>query len=346
MHIMSKKKALMWVLGSVAATVTLIFAWFVFQHLREEYHFYLHFPANILSDKVHTRTKTADELADKVRVLCFVTTMHGKEENAVAVNATWLKRCTRHLFVSSSPLNFFSQDEVLVLTEVPEGRDHLTAKTFAALKYLYQHELDKFDWFIKADDDSYLIVENLRLLLSRYSPDNPVYLGHHYQSKRWKAGNGYMSGGASYVLSRQALRIMVEKGLPENGGVCRPQEPDEDVEVGKCLYALGIQPHTTVDVYGRETFHPGHLQEAYFTARDSGYSIHPKQMGPNCCSQLTITFHHLSVKTIYTLELLLYHIDVYGRHSDDATLRQTLFKSGEELLPPKDNEDEALNLSY
>ena len=33
--------------------------------------------------------------------------------------------------------------------------------------------------------------------------------------------NGYMSGGASYVLSRQALRIMGRDGLPQNGGICK-----------------------------------------------------------------------------------------------------------------------------
>ena len=64
---------------------------------------------------------------------------------------------------------------------MPEGRDHLTQKTFAALSHLYRHELADYDWFLKADDDVYVIVENLRLMLSHLSPDLPVYLGHHFR---------------------------------------------------------------------------------------------------------------------------------------------------------------------
>lgn len=61
--------------------------------------------------------------------------------------------------------------------------------------------LDKADWFLKADDDTYVIVENMRLLLSRFSPDKPVYLGRRF---RRFVHQGYMSGGAGYVLSRES----------------------------------------------------------------------------------------------------------------------------------------------
>ena len=68
---------------------------------------------------------------------------------------------------------------------MPEGRNHLTAKTFAALNHLYHMEVDNYDWFLKADDDAYVIMENLRLLLSQFPKDRPVYLGHHFRSVGW-----------------------------------------------------------------------------------------------------------------------------------------------------------------
>ena len=93
--------------------------------------------------------------------------------------------------------------------KVPEGRVHLTEKTIAALKYLYANHLDDYDWFLKADDDVYIIMENLKFLLSHYKPQEPVYLGHLFKKySKW----GYMSGGAGYLLSKEALRRVIEQG--------------------------------------------------------------------------------------------------------------------------------------
>jgi hypothetical protein len=58
---------------------------------------------------------------------------------------------------------------------------------------------------------------------------------------------------------------------------CRPEEPDEDVEVGRCLEQVGVQPYRTVDKYGRETFHPWNLPKTLFSEKASKYPLHKKQ---------------------------------------------------------------------
>ena len=92
---------------------------------------------------------------------------------------------------------------------VTEGRNNLWSKTKRAFAYMYEHHKDEADWFLKADDDTYTVVENLRYMLQPYDASKPIYFGCKFKPY---VSQGYMSGGAGYVLSKEALRRFVKQG--------------------------------------------------------------------------------------------------------------------------------------
>lgn len=145
-------------------------------------------------------------LRERTRVLCWIPSTEANLQGKVKViNETWVPRCNGYVF-------FIETKKVLhdvVSLDTPSGYYNLTAKSFAAIAYLYRHYLHQYDWFLKGDDDAYVIVENLRFVLAHYDPSTPVYLGHLY--KRFHRA-GYMSGGASYVFSSGALKLLYEEG--------------------------------------------------------------------------------------------------------------------------------------
>ena len=187
--------------------------------------------------------------------MCWVMTSPGNlKSKAQHVYATWAKRCNKVLFMSSkSSASSAAQVPGVVELPVSEGRENLWAKTKEAFKYVYHHHLDAYDWFAKLDDDTYLVVENLRYFLSDKNPQDPLYFGRRFKPY---VKQGYMSGGAGYVLSKEAVKRFVETSLNDADHCRADSGGSEDLEIGKCLQSAGVVAGDTRDELGRERFHP------------------------------------------------------------------------------------------
>ncbi|XP_059489322.1 glycoprotein-N-acetylgalactosamine 3-beta-galactosyltransferase 1-like isoform X2 [Neocloeon triangulifer] len=263
----------------------------------------------------------ARKMSEDVRVLCWVmTSPENHEEKAVHVKATWGRHCNKLIFISDE------DDESLPALKLPgvrPGRDGLWSKTVAAFKYVHENCSDEYDWVLKADDDTYVVVENLRKMLLPYSPKDPLYFG--FRIKNPNMPEGYMSGGAGFVLSKEAVRRVVTEAFDGKHKDCKLstyESEADDVLIAQCLYPVGVKIGESRDALGRNRFFPfdseWHTHPHNKDSKDWWYWDYiwwPSDETVDNCSDEVISFHYMDKFKMYMMEYLVYHVRPFGvRH--------------------------------
>ncbi|XP_064105869.1 glycoprotein-N-acetylgalactosamine 3-beta-galactosyltransferase 1-like isoform X1 [Macrobrachium nipponense] len=250
---------------------------------------------------------------DGPRVLCYILTGPTTHQTALHVKNTWGQRCDKTVFFSTQSHEEL-QPEIL---DIPEGYVYLWAKTKAALTHLHRH-YPSYDWYLKADDDTFVIVENLRYFLLDKNPDEPVYYGVKFKKL---VKQGFMSGGGGYVLSREAVKKFVVEGLQmANQALCPSMDSKgvEDVNLGMCMEAIGVKAGDSRDAFGKPRFFSHNPMSLFYKAPLINkfhwywrYLWYKHDVGPDCCSPHIVTFHDVEPRMMWTLEGLLYRMQIH-----------------------------------
>ena len=174
-------------------------------------------------------TSVATTLHDRVRIVCVVmTTSGGLNAASRDARATWARRCDDVMYASSVA------DSRFPTVAIPEGPD----RTWRAMQYAQAHYIS--DWYFKVEDNTFVVVENLRYLFSKYNATQPLLLGDPWNEVRHKLTEGSVNSGG---LSREALtRLMRLKA----DGKC--------TDIVECTKEAGVKIVDKRDAQGRTRF--------------------------------------------------------------------------------------------
>ncbi|ETN86311.1 hypothetical protein NECAME_06019 [Necator americanus] len=121
----------------------------------------------------------ARRLPRKGRLLCFVITTPKHHSTRVpAINETWLPRCDHGQFFTSLEMDS-SIPHSTILAKIPDDYNYLFHKTLLSFYYAYTEISSEFEWYYKADDDTYVIMEHMYEYLATLDPNEPYYLGYN-----------------------------------------------------------------------------------------------------------------------------------------------------------------------
>jgi len=125
-----------------------------------------------------------------------------------------------------------------------------------------------YDWFLKVDIRTFVVMENFRYFVSSFDPSFPFYFGHTISSM-WDVS--YNSAEAGIAMSRGAVQ-QLRKALTE--GLCTDDSgSSSDIELGKCLAMVSVYPQDTRDPYGHARFLPSNPKAHLLKKRFPWYSF-------------------------------------------------------------------------
>ena len=187
----------------------------------------------------------------KLLLIGVVTAQRYLDTRARGVFQTWAKDAIPDVYFytgrspdDASTITATTTDlPVVSLADVDDNQYPPQRKVFGMLRHMFDHHIDAYDFFMRADDDVYVKVDRLRDLLEGVNPAQDVYMGspgfgrESDQGRIRLGGQGdrYCMGGPGVIFSRSALRRMAPHLNECLSDVVVSY--NEDVEVGRCTYS-------------------------------------------------------------------------------------------------------------
>ena len=118
------------------------------------------------------------ELAQRRLLLTgVVTAKKFLDTRALGIHRTWGKELKDIYFFSSKSDDPDMKLPIITLPDINDTQYPPQRKVYHMLKYMHDHFIDDYDFFMRADDDMYVKVDRLTELLQNINPAQDIYMG-------------------------------------------------------------------------------------------------------------------------------------------------------------------------
>lgn len=203
------------------------------------------------------------------KILCMIYTVftdNDQHSGQAAIADTWGKECDG--FIGASNLTDHSIGTIDLPHYGPEEYKNMWQKIRSIWTYAYDHYLNDYDYFYIAGDDTYVLVDNMRLFLqgpevkrleqgyldrismhhavhgakmSAQLRPRPLFFGNLMIHKRLPV----IAGGPGYILNKAALQLWGENGADSFRTTW--QDPREDVFMADFFFTQRVFISETQD---------------------------------------------------------------------------------------------------
>lgn len=264
----------------------------------------------------------------------------GREEYLQALADTWVSKLDPAATVVLAcddglpvvPQAFKDRPNVIEFRYAgPSGLDNLDMKAITTWKYVWER-FEKSDkkYFLKIDDDTYLVAHNLMRFLNKLDRmfvvhDEPLYFGHpfcgHGDLEALDYARYCYAGGGAYGLNLEALGMMVQQILEgcsyfmkyvRKAPHYHPVDDAyggryEDVMVGRCLReAIGYDGRNGTSLLACGSFFP-YSPLRYYESFGRDLSAMTKKLGDSY-----ITLHNIMPSAMRYLDEFLFDFPIGG----------------------------------
>jgi glycoprotein-N-acetylgalactosamine 3-beta-galactosyltransferase len=294
----------------------------------------------VCQDPVASFLKVLDPPHRRPKILCLILTQQSNHMTRLkAVHETWGRKCDK--IIAASDLTDSSLDAYKIKSM--SGYLGIWDKLMQTLKLVVNQTLveEPYDWILKADDDTFVIMENLQSFLAGVTNDAtkdvPLVYGRTMPWPKLKAladefpgwfktnrnkqfGKRffekfmtnetlvYSHGGPGYAMNWKYAEILVDAYFHSRDVV--KGKLSEDLANAVTMLYRDIRPSSTFDATtGKERSHPESPQTMYDNPPWLPWvqrSIQNLGKGSECCSPTSISYHHVTDHNMRVLEHQLY----------------------------------------